>query len=33
MDARFFPLDATPEDIAFKAHAQALADLRRARGR
>lgn len=29
MDARFFPLDATPKDIAFKAHAQALADLRR----
>ena len=28
MDARFFPLDATPPDIAFKAHAQALADLR-----
>jgi ADP-ribose pyrophosphatase YjhB (NUDIX family) len=29
MDARFFPLNATPPDIAFKAHEQALADLRR----
>ena len=29
-EAVFFPLDATPEDIAFKAHAQALADVRRA---
>ena len=26
-DARFFPLAATPADIAFKAHRQALADL------
>jgi ADP-ribose pyrophosphatase YjhB (NUDIX family) len=28
-DARFFPLDQTPPDIAFKAHEQALADVRR----
>ncbi|HET6349704.1 MAG TPA: NUDIX hydrolase [Candidatus Krumholzibacteria bacterium] len=28
-DARFFPLDATPDDIAFKAHVQAIADIRR----
>jgi len=28
-EAAFFPLDATPEDIAFKAHEQALADVRR----
>jgi len=28
-DARFFPLYATPPEIAFKAHEQALADLRR----
>lgn len=28
-DARFFPLDATPAGIAFKAHEQALADVRR----
>lgn len=27
-DARFFPLEATPAEIAFKAHEQALADLR-----
>ncbi len=27
--ARFFPLDATPPEIAFKAHVQALEDLRR----
>jgi 8-oxo-dGTP diphosphatase len=26
-DARFFPVDATPADIAFRAHRQALADL------
>ena len=26
-DARFFPLAATPVDIAFQAHRQALADL------
>jgi ADP-ribose pyrophosphatase YjhB (NUDIX family) len=31
-DARFFPLDAPPPPIAFQAHEQALADLRRARG-
>jgi len=29
-DARFFPLDGTPAEIAFKAHAEALADVRRA---
>jgi 8-oxo-dGTP diphosphatase len=29
-EARFFPLDAAPEGIAFKAHEQALADVRRA---
>ncbi len=28
-DARFFPLDHTPKEIAFKAHEQALEDLRR----
>lgn len=28
-DARFFPLDGPLPDIAFKAHVQALADLRR----
>ena len=28
-DARFFPLGATPAEIAFKAHEKALADLRR----
>jgi 8-oxo-dGTP diphosphatase len=28
-DARFYPLDATPSGIAFKAHEQALADVRR----
>lgn len=28
-DARFFPLDALPSDIAFRAHELALADLRR----
>lgn len=28
-DARFFPLDAPPRDIAFRAHEQALADLQR----
>jgi 8-oxo-dGTP diphosphatase len=28
-DARFFPLHETPSEIAFKAHEQALADLRR----
>lgn len=27
-DARFFPLERTPPDIAFLAHVQALADLR-----
>jgi hypothetical protein len=27
-DARFFPLGATPDEIAFRAHEQALADLR-----
>jgi 8-oxo-dGTP diphosphatase len=31
-DARFFALDETPPDIAFKAHEQALADVRRAFG-
>lgn len=30
LDARFFPLYQTPKEIAFKAHAQALEDLRRA---
>ncbi len=30
VEARFFPLDRTPKDIAFKAHEQALADLHRA---
>jgi 8-oxo-dGTP diphosphatase len=29
-EAKFFPLNATPEGIAFKAHEQALADVRRA---
>ena len=29
-EAAFFALDATPEGIAFKAHEQALADVRRA---
>jgi ADP-ribose pyrophosphatase YjhB (NUDIX family) len=29
IDARFFPLANTPKDIAFIAHEQALADLRR----
>jgi ADP-ribose pyrophosphatase YjhB (NUDIX family) len=28
-DARFFDLDALPEDVAFRAHRKALADLRR----
>ena len=28
-DARFFPLNQTPKEIAFKAHEQALEDLRR----
>ena len=28
-DARYFALDETPPDIAFKAHQQALADIRR----
>jgi ADP-ribose pyrophosphatase YjhB (NUDIX family) len=28
-EARFFPLDRTPTEIAFKAHEQALADVRR----
>ena len=28
-DARFFPLDRAPQEIAFKAHEQALDDLRR----
>jgi ADP-ribose pyrophosphatase YjhB (NUDIX family) len=28
-EARFFPLDNTPAEIAFKAHEQALADVRR----
>jgi len=28
-DARFFPLDQIPPNIAFKAHEQALADVRR----
>ena len=28
-DARFFPIHATPKEIAFKAHEQALEDLRR----
>lgn len=28
-DARFFPLNQTPQGIAFKAHEQALEDLRR----
>ncbi len=28
-EARFFPLDATPAEIAFRAHVQALADVRR----
>jgi 8-oxo-dGTP diphosphatase len=29
LEARFFPLDQTPKEIAFKAHEQALEDLRR----
>jgi len=29
-EAKFFPLDAVPDEIAFKAHEQALADVRRA---
>jgi ADP-ribose pyrophosphatase YjhB (NUDIX family) len=29
-EAKFFPLNATPEGIAFRAHEQALADVRRA---
>lgn len=29
LEARFFPLEHTPKEIAFQAHAQALADLRR----
>jgi 8-oxo-dGTP diphosphatase len=28
-EVKFFPLDATPDGIAFKAHEQALADVRR----
>jgi ADP-ribose pyrophosphatase YjhB (NUDIX family) len=28
-EARFFPLDRTPAEIAFKAHEQALSDVRR----
>jgi ADP-ribose pyrophosphatase YjhB (NUDIX family) len=28
-EARFFPLDAAPAEIAFKAHVQALSDVRR----
>ena len=28
-DAQFFPLDETPQEIAFKAHEQALEDLRK----
>jgi ADP-ribose pyrophosphatase YjhB (NUDIX family) len=31
LEARFFPLDQTPQEIAFKAHEQALDDLRRSR--
>ena len=29
IDARFFPINGTPKEIAFKAHEQALEDLRR----
>lgn len=29
LDARFFPLHRTPKEIAFKAHVQALEDLRK----
>jgi ADP-ribose pyrophosphatase YjhB (NUDIX family) len=32
-EAKFFPLDATPPGIAFKAHEQALADVRGEFGR
>jgi ADP-ribose pyrophosphatase YjhB (NUDIX family) len=32
VDACFFPLDETPKEIAFKAHVQALEDLRKSQG-